>query len=42
MYLLDTDVLSNLLKRTPSTALIAKLASVPVEQKFTSSVTLES
>ena len=40
MYLLDTDVLSNLLKRTPSTALIAKLASVPVEQKFTSSVTL--
>ena len=40
MYLLDTDILSNLLKRTPSMALIAKLASVPVEQKFTSSVTL--
>jgi predicted nucleic acid-binding protein len=40
MYLLDTDILSNLLKRAPSTALIAKLASVPPEQQFTSSITL--
>lgn len=40
MYLLDTDVLSNLLKRAPSTSLIAKLASVPPEQQFTSSITL--
>lgn len=40
MYLLDTDVLSNLLKRAPSTTLIAKLASVPPEQQFTSSITL--
>ena len=40
MYLLDTDILSNLLKRTPSTVLIAKLASVPPEQQFTSSITL--
>lgn len=40
MYLLDTDILSNLLKRTPSTTLIAKLATVPVEQQFTSSITL--
>lgn len=40
MYLLDTDILSNLLKRVPSTTLIAKLASVPVEQQFTSSITL--
>ena len=40
MYLLDTDILSNLLKRTPSTALIAKLESVPVEHQFTSSITL--
>ena len=39
-YLLDTDILSNLLKRTPSTVLIAKLASVPPEQQFTSSITL--
>jgi predicted nucleic acid-binding protein len=40
MYLLDTDILSNLLKRAPSTALIAKLASVPPEHQFTSSITL--
>jgi predicted nucleic acid-binding protein len=40
MYLLDTDILSNLMKRAPSTILIAKLASVPVEQQFTSSITL--
>ena len=40
MYLLDTDILSNLLKRAPSTALIARLASVPPERQFTSSITL--
>lgn len=40
MYLLDTDILSNLLKRAPSTTLIAKLASVPIEQQFTSSINL--
>ena len=40
MYLLDTDILSNLVKRTPSTALIAKLASVPQEAQFTSSITM--
>lgn len=40
MYLLDTDILSNLLKRVPSTSLIAKLASVPQGQQFTSSITL--
>ena len=39
-YLLDTDILSNLLKRAPSATLIAKLASIPVEQQFTSSITL--
>ena len=41
MYLLDTDVLMNLMGRCPSTALIAKLASVPPEQQCTSSITLE-
>lgn len=41
MYLLDTDILSNLMKRSPSTILIAKLASIPVDQQFTSSVTLD-
>ncbi len=40
MYLLDTDVLSNLLRRAPSPALIAQLASVPPEDQFTSSITL--
>jgi len=40
MYLLDTDILSNLLKRVPSPTLVAKLASVPIEQQFTSSITL--
>ena len=40
MYLLDTDILSNLVKRTPSTVLIARLASVPPEHQFTSSISL--
>lgn len=40
MYLLDTDVLSHLLRRAPSPTLVAKLASVPPEQQFTSSITL--
>ena len=39
MYLLDTDILSNLMKRAPSTALILKLSPVPVNQQFTSSIT---
>ena len=40
MYLLDTDILSNLAKRAPSTALVTKLASVPLEHQSTSSITL--
>lgn len=40
MYLLDTDILSNLMRRTPSVVLIAQLAAVPAEQQFTSSITL--
>jgi tRNA(fMet)-specific endonuclease VapC len=40
MYLLDTDVLSNLMKRAPASALVARLARVPPEDQFTSSVTL--
>ncbi len=40
MYLLDTDVLSNLMRRAPSSTLIARLAEVPPEQQFTSSITL--
>ncbi len=39
MYLLDTDILSNLMRRSPSSALVAKVVSVPPEQQFTSSIT---
>lgn len=39
-YLLDTDILSNLMKRRPSSTLIARLARVSPEQQFTSSITL--
>lgn len=40
MYLLDTDVISNLMKRTPAERLVARLARVAPEEQFTSSVTL--
>lgn len=40
MYLLDTDVLSNLMKRVPAGALVARLARAAPEKQFTSSVTL--
>lgn len=40
MYLLDTDILSNLMKRAPASTLVARLARVPPEHQFTSSVTL--
>ncbi len=40
MYLFDTDVLSNLMTASPSTALVVRLAAVPGEQQFTSSITL--
>lgn len=39
-YLLDTDVLSNLMKRAPSSGLVAQLARVSPEEQFTSSITL--
>ncbi len=40
MYLLDTDTLSNLMKRAPSRNLVEQVASVPAELQFTSSITL--
>lgn len=40
MYLLDTDILSNLLKRTPSTALLRRMVGTDPELQFTSSITL--
>ncbi len=39
-YLLDTDVLSNLMKRAPASGLVARLARVTPEEQFTSSITL--
>ncbi|CAN5906947.1 type II toxin-antitoxin system toxin VapC [soil metagenome] len=40
MYLLDTDILSSLMRRIPSSALVARVARVPQDQQFTSSITL--
>ena len=40
MYLFDTDILSQVLKRAPSPTLLAKLAAVPAEQQFTSAITV--
>lgn len=40
MYLFDTNILSDLMKRTPTPGLQAKIRTVPVEQQFTSSITL--
>ena len=40
MYLFDTDILSNILKKNPSPGLLKRLASVPLEAQFTSAVTV--
>lgn len=40
MYLLDTDILSNLMKRKPSVRLQSRVASVPADAQFSSSITL--
>lgn len=40
MYLIDTDILSQVLKRAPSPTLLARLAAVPAEQQFTSAITV--
>jgi tRNA(fMet)-specific endonuclease VapC len=39
-FLFDTDTISNLLKRRPSPALLARLALVPVDEQCTSSITV--
>jgi tRNA(fMet)-specific endonuclease VapC len=39
-YLFDTDVLSSLLKPTPSATLLVRLAATPIEDQFTSSITV--
>jgi predicted nucleic acid-binding protein len=38
--LLDTDILSNLLRRAPSTTLVRRLAATDPEDQFTSSITM--
>jgi predicted nucleic acid-binding protein len=40
MYLLDTDTLSNLLSKRPSTKLLRRLSRVPQSQQFTSTITV--
>ena len=40
MYLFDTNVLSNLMKRAPSHDLLGRVGSAPVGSQFTSSITL--
>lgn len=40
MYLFDTDILSQVLKRAPSPTLVTRLAAVPAEQQFTSAITV--
>ncbi len=40
MYCFDTDVLSAVLKRDPPLHLIRRLAQVPAEDQFTTSITL--
>ncbi len=40
MYLFDTDALSQVLKRAPSPALLARLGTTPPEQQFTSAITV--
>jgi predicted nucleic acid-binding protein len=40
MYLFDTDILSNLVRRSPSATLISRIAATAVEQQFSSSITV--
>jgi tRNA(fMet)-specific endonuclease VapC len=40
MYLFDTDILSNLLKRAPAPALLARVAATAAVEQATTSVTL--
>ena len=40
MYLFDTDILSNLMRQSPSSCLVSRIRLVPVKEQFTSSITL--
>lgn len=39
MYIFDTDILSNIVKKNPSKNLVEKLAAIPFEQQFTTAIT---
>jgi len=39
-YLLDTDIVSDPLKKSPSLVLLRRLAAIPAEQQFTSAITV--
>jgi tRNA(fMet)-specific endonuclease VapC len=40
MFLFDTDIVSNILKRQPSTKLTERLRTVPRQQQFLSTITI--
>lgn len=40
MYFLDTDTISNCLKKNPSPALLRRLAEIPGDQQYTSAITV--
>ena len=40
MFLFDTDTLSQVLKRAPSPTLLARLATVPPDEQFTTAITV--
>jgi tRNA(fMet)-specific endonuclease VapC len=40
MYLFDTDAISQIIKRNPSMTFIRRLASIPSEQQFTTTITI--
>jgi predicted nucleic acid-binding protein len=40
MFLFDADVLSNVMKRAPSPALLGRLAMLPAERQFTTAITV--
>jgi len=40
MYLFDTDIITNILKKRPSPFLIKQLASIPKSQQFISTITV--
>lgn len=40
MYLFDTDIITNILKKRPSPFLIKQLASIPKAQQFISTITV--